>query len=187
MSVVFVVFALGERILVVGAAYRREGARQRDGTQDDLTVRPGEAEAGMVWFERSQILHFSTIREIDIHQVQCLTLQATFQASVNAMPMSWLLANQALRIAMDIGLHVSGGRRRGRGRGPRGAPGAGLLGQKSAGRLARAPWSVRAMSHVGRLPACAGLCSRRAPCGQWHPPASSRLFCSVILPDARPR
>jgi len=31
---------------------------------------------------------------------------AAFQASVNAMPMAWLLAGQALRVAQDLGLHV---------------------------------------------------------------------------------
>lgn len=107
MSVVFAMFALGERVIVVGRAYRRECTKLREGRADDDTLLPGEAEAGVIWFERSQVLHFSTIREIDIHQVQCLTLQASFQAAVNAMPMSWLLASQALRIAMDIGLHVS--------------------------------------------------------------------------------
>ncbi|WOO79215.1 Cutinase transcription factor 1 alpha [Vanrija pseudolonga] len=105
MSVVFAMFALGERVIVVGRAYRRECTKLREGRADDDTLLPGEAEAGVIWFERSQVLHFSTIREIDIHQVQCLTLQASFQAAVNAMPMSWLLASQALRIAMDIGLH----------------------------------------------------------------------------------
>lgn len=31
---------------------------------------------------------------------------AAFQASVNAMPMAWLLAGQAIRVAQDLGLHV---------------------------------------------------------------------------------
>jgi hypothetical protein len=56
---------------------------------------------------RAQILHYTTLKDVDIHQVQCLTLMAAFQASVNAMPMSWLLAGQALRVAQDLGLHVS--------------------------------------------------------------------------------
>jgi len=107
MSVLFAVFALGERVIVTSAAWQRERAKQEAGQPMGETVQPGEAEAGVIWFERSQVLHFSSIREIDIHQVQCLTLLSAFQASVNAMPMSWLLASQALRIAQDIGLHVS--------------------------------------------------------------------------------
>lgn len=75
--------------------------------EKDEPMQPGEAEAGVIWFERAQILHYSSIREIDIYQVQCLTLLSAFQAAVNSMPMSWLLASQALRIAQDIGLHVS--------------------------------------------------------------------------------
>jgi hypothetical protein len=55
---------------------------------------------------RAQILHYTTLRDVNIYQVQCLTLMAAFQASVNAMPMSWLLAGQALRVAQDLGLHV---------------------------------------------------------------------------------
>lgn len=101
------VFALGERVIVTTAAWQRERAKQDAHTPMGETVQPGEAEAGVIWFERSQVLHFSSIREIDIQQVQCLTLLSAFQASVNAMPMSWLLASQALRIAQDIGLHVS--------------------------------------------------------------------------------
>lgn len=56
---------------------------------------------------RAQILHYTTLKDVNIHQVQCLTLLAAFQASVNAMPMSWLLAGQAIRVAQDLGLHVS--------------------------------------------------------------------------------
>lgn len=56
---------------------------------------------------RAQVLHYTTLKDVNIHQVVCLTLMAAFQASVNAMPMSWLLAGQALRLAQDQGLHVS--------------------------------------------------------------------------------
>lgn len=86
-------------------------------------IQPGEAEAGVIWYERyvsfncmisikltpcrAQILHYSTLRDVNIYQVQTLTLMAAFQASVNAMPVSWLLAGQALRVAQDLGLHVS--------------------------------------------------------------------------------
>jgi len=34
---------------------------------------------------------------------------AAFQAAVNAMPTAWLLAGQAIRVAQDLGLHVSPG------------------------------------------------------------------------------
>jgi hypothetical protein len=104
MSVLFAIFALGERVIKTSAAWQRERAKP---APDDQTVLPGEAEAGVIWFERAQVLHFSSIYEIDIHQVQCLTLLAAFQASVNAMPNAWILASQAMRIAQDIGLHVS--------------------------------------------------------------------------------
>ncbi|KLT44815.1 hypothetical protein CC85DRAFT_241736 [Cutaneotrichosporon oleaginosum] len=106
MSVVFAVFALGERVLVTSAAWHRMRSKLSNGELSDQdSPQPGEAEAGVIWFERAQVLHYSSIREIDIYQVQCLTLLSAFQAAVNSMPMSWLLASQALRIAQDIGLH----------------------------------------------------------------------------------
>lgn len=107
MSVVFAVFALGERVIVTSAAWQRVRTKLNNDTMsdEDDPMQPGEAEAGVIWFERAQVLHYSSIREIDIYQVQCLTLLSAFQAAINSMPMSWLLASQALRIAQDIGLH----------------------------------------------------------------------------------
>jgi hypothetical protein len=67
---------------------------------------PRQADAEYALIHRAQILHYSTLKDVTIHQVQCLTLLAAFQASVNAMPMSWLLAGQAIRVAQDLGLHV---------------------------------------------------------------------------------
>jgi hypothetical protein len=55
---------------------------------------------------RAQILHYTTLKDVNLHQVQCLTLMAAFQAAVNAMPTAWLLAGQAIRVAQDLGLHV---------------------------------------------------------------------------------
>jgi hypothetical protein len=55
---------------------------------------------------RAQILHYTTLKDVNLHQIQCLTLMAAFQASVNAMPTAWLLAGQAIRVAQDLGLHV---------------------------------------------------------------------------------
>ena len=117
ITVVFAVFALGERAYVTSRAWQREKQRLAAGS-DGATVQPGEAEAGVIWYERcvlstalahgrAQILHYSTLKDVNIRQVQCLTLMAAFQASVNAMPMSWLLVGQAMRVAQDLGLHVS--------------------------------------------------------------------------------
>ncbi|WVQ84324.1 hypothetical protein IAT38_006476 [Cryptococcus sp. DSM 104549] len=107
ISVVFAIFALGERVIVTSRAWQREREKAQRGDEEGETVLPGEAEAGVIWYERAQILHYTTLRDVNIHQVQCLTLLAAFQASVNAMPMSWLLAGQALRVAQDLGLHRS--------------------------------------------------------------------------------
>ncbi|WVN84929.1 uncharacterized protein L203_100065 [Cryptococcus depauperatus CBS 7841] len=107
ISVVFAIFALGERAIVTSRAWQRETENAKAGEVKTETVLPGEAEAGVIWYERAQILHYTTLKDVNIHQVQCLTLLAAFQASVSAMPMSWLLAGQAIRVAQDLGLHRS--------------------------------------------------------------------------------
>ncbi|KAK4689854.1 hypothetical protein P7C73_g226, partial [Tremellales sp. Uapishka_1] len=122
VSVCFAVFALGERVIVTSRAWQRERAKQppylptRDsvapGVPTKDTVLPGEAEAGVIWYERAQILHYTALKDVNLYQVQRLTLLAAFQASVNAMPMSWLLAGQAMRVAQDLGLHRSSARMR---------------------------------------------------------------------------
>ncbi|WVR07769.1 hypothetical protein IAU60_004812 [Kwoniella sp. DSM 27419] len=108
LAVLFIVFALGERVIVTSRAWAREKKKVQNPVETgEETVLPGEAEAGVIWYERAQILHFTSFKDVNIHQVQCLTLMAAFQASVNAMPMSWLLAGQAVRVAQDLGLHRS--------------------------------------------------------------------------------
>lgn len=60
ISVVFAMYALGERVLVTSAAWKRE--RHKVGKASPIiekremdcgeTVLPGEAEAGVIWYER---------------------------------------------------------------------------------------------------------------------------------------
>ncbi|KIR51450.1 hypothetical protein I315_06149 [Cryptococcus gattii Ru294] len=107
ISVVFVIFALSERAIVTSRAWKREMAKAEGDDDGQETVLLGEAEAGVIWYERAQTLHYTTLKDVNIHQVQCHTLLAAFQASVNAMPMSWLVAGQAIRAAQDLGLHRS--------------------------------------------------------------------------------
>lgn len=58
ISVIFAVFALGERVLVTSKAWTRERKRAADAASGkaadhgDSNVLPGEAEAGVVWYER---------------------------------------------------------------------------------------------------------------------------------------
>lgn len=107
ISVVFVIFALSERAIVTSRAWKREMVKAEGDDDGQETVLLGEAEAGVIWYERAQTLHYTTLKDVNIHQVQCHTLLAAFQASVNAMPMSWLVAGQAIRAAQDLGLHRS--------------------------------------------------------------------------------
>ncbi|KAI9633949.1 fungal-specific transcription factor domain-containing protein [Dioszegia hungarica] len=117
VSMVFAIFALGERVIVTSRAWKREKQKQKASPGDEAkresdeeTVLPGEAEAGVIWYERSQILRYTSITDISLNQIQALILMAAFQASVNAMPMSWLLCGIALRMAQDLGLHRSAAR-----------------------------------------------------------------------------
>ncbi|ORY24563.1 fungal-specific transcription factor domain-domain-containing protein [Naematelia encephala] len=103
LSVLFAILALGERVLVTSQAWRRERLRVLDG-KEPLII-PGEAKAGVRWYETAHIVHLSNLGDVNHFQVQCLTLLAAFQASVNAMPQAWLLSGQALRVAQDLGLH----------------------------------------------------------------------------------
>lgn len=87
--------------------------------EDEESIKPGEAEAGVLWFERwvlfdfkhlrfrAQVLQYIAADEVDLCIVQQMTLKAAFQASVNALPKAWLSIGQAIRVAMDLGLHVS--------------------------------------------------------------------------------
>lgn len=52
------------------------------------------------------MLQYIAADDVDICIVQQLTLKAAFQASVNALPKAWLSIGQAIRVAMDLGLHV---------------------------------------------------------------------------------
>ena len=44
---------------------------------------------------------------MQVEHVQCFLLMSTFLCSVNCLPQAWILVGQAVRIAQDIGLHVS--------------------------------------------------------------------------------
>ena len=58
---VFAIYALGERNLVASQAWQRERGKFEEGTdvktpksagRSEGTVQPGEAEAGVIWYER---------------------------------------------------------------------------------------------------------------------------------------
>ena len=61
ISVVFAIYALGDRALVASQAWQRErgkfeveadGKSSKSVVRTEETVQPGEAEAGVVWYER---------------------------------------------------------------------------------------------------------------------------------------
>ena len=58
---------------------------------------------------RALILYYMGHSNTQLGQVQCFVILASFLCSVNCLPQAWLLAGQAVRIAQDLGLHVSSG------------------------------------------------------------------------------
>lgn len=53
------------------------------------------------------ILHYISHTSMQVDHVQCFLLMSSFLCSVNCLPQAWILVGQAVRIAQDIGLHVS--------------------------------------------------------------------------------
>lgn len=63
--------------------------------------------AGIEYYQKAQLLFFASSGEVFIEQVQCLGLLALCSASWNVLAQSWRFAGQAVRIAQDLGLHLS--------------------------------------------------------------------------------
>ncbi|KAJ5113982.1 hypothetical protein N7456_002516 [Penicillium angulare] len=62
---------------------------------------------GIEYYQKSLLLYFASSGEVFLEQVQCLGLLAFCSASWNVLAQSWRFAGQAVRIAQDLGLHVS--------------------------------------------------------------------------------
>ena len=72
---------------------------------------PGASKTGPAseYFEQARVIHCLAMREgaAQIEHVQCLALMSVYLGGINDMPQSWLYAGQAVRMAQDLGLHVS--------------------------------------------------------------------------------
>lgn len=53
------------------------------------------------------ILYYIGHSNTQLAQVQCFVILASFLCSVNCLPQAWLVVGQAVRIAQDLGLHVT--------------------------------------------------------------------------------
>ncbi|KAL3461364.1 fungal-specific transcription factor domain-containing protein [Aspergillus heterothallicus] len=62
---------------------------------------------GIEYYQKALLLNFASTGEAFIEQVQCLGLLALCSAGWNTPSQSWRFAGQAVRIAQDLGLHVS--------------------------------------------------------------------------------
>ncbi|KAJ5652989.1 hypothetical protein N7507_010415 [Penicillium longicatenatum] len=62
---------------------------------------------GIEYYQKALLLQFASTGEAFIEQVQCLGLLSLCSAGWNTLSQSWKLAGQAVRVAQDLGLHVS--------------------------------------------------------------------------------
>ncbi|SPO02311.1 uncharacterized protein DNG_04984 [Cephalotrichum gorgonifer] len=64
--------------------------------------------AGIEHYEKALLLYYASTGEASLERVQCLALLSMCAAGWNTLTQSWILAAQAVRAALDIGLHLSG-------------------------------------------------------------------------------
>lgn len=72
---------------------------------------PGNSErgfAGIEYYEKALLLYYASTGEASLERVQSLALLSMCAAGWNTLTQSWILAAQAVRAALDIGLHLSG-------------------------------------------------------------------------------
>jgi hypothetical protein len=62
---------------------------------------------GLEYFEKALLLSYASHGQVSIERIQCLALLAMCSAGWNTLTKSWSLAGQAVRDAVDIGLHLS--------------------------------------------------------------------------------
>lgn len=73
-----------------------------------LPQTPGTSQlVGIEYYQKAQLLFFASSGEVFIEKVQCLGLLSLCSASWNVLAQSWRFAGQAVRIAQDLGLHLS--------------------------------------------------------------------------------
>jgi hypothetical protein len=71
-----------------------------------LPSSPGTQLTGNEYYEKALLLYYSSAGEASVERVQCLGLLALCTAGWNTLARSWMFAGQAVRAAMDIGLHL---------------------------------------------------------------------------------
>jgi hypothetical protein len=71
-----------------------------------LPSSPSVQLTGNEYYERALLLYYASEGEASVEKVQCLGLLALCTAGWNTLARSWMFAGQAVRAAMDIGLHL---------------------------------------------------------------------------------
>lgn len=64
---------------------------------------------GNEYYEKALLLYYASAGEASMERVQCLGLLALCTAGWNTLAQSWMYAGQAVRAAIDIGLHLDHG------------------------------------------------------------------------------
>lgn len=71
-----------------------------------LPSSPGIQLTGNEYYEKALLLYYASAGEASVERVQCLGLLALCTAGWNTLARSWTFAGQAVRAAIDIGLHL---------------------------------------------------------------------------------
>ncbi|KZL87105.1 zn 2cys6 transcription factor [Colletotrichum incanum] len=62
---------------------------------------------GIEYYQKALLMCYAAAGEASLERVQCLSLLAMCSAGWNTLSQSWNLAGQAVRAALDLGLHLS--------------------------------------------------------------------------------
>ncbi|KAI8941622.1 hypothetical protein NX059_002835 [Plenodomus lindquistii] len=68
----------------------------------------GNQLTGVEHYEKALLLYYASTGEACIERAQCMALLALCAAGWNTLSQSWMLAGQAVRASMEIGIHLSG-------------------------------------------------------------------------------
>jgi hypothetical protein len=71
-----------------------------------LPSSPGTQLTGNEYYEKALLLYYASAGEASVEKVQCLGLLALCTAGWNTLARSWTFAGEAVRAAIDIGLHL---------------------------------------------------------------------------------
>jgi hypothetical protein len=122
---------------------------------------PDSGLPGLEYFEKALLLYYASNGQTSVERVQCLALLAMCSAGWNTLTKSWSLAGQAVRDAVDIGLHLSSRRVRHMGSGSQHGAGDAAAAYHTSSELLRRQMSRRLWWCVYSLDRVVSICLGR--------------------------